>query len=303
MKIGVVGYGSIGKRHVANLRQLGYDPVIYDPVYGGNGVRFERHIYEACDAVVIATPTNVHWGCIRAAAERGCHMLIEKPMASGDIPGLEASLHLAKSKGAVVMMGCNFRFHPCIIEARRLIEDGHIGNRPLWAQFTSGALSVKPGYLHDGVTMVTGGHEVDFALHLLGPARVLSASARQIACNAADDMADFVLEHDNGCRSSFHLDFRTERETRHFRVVADDGDIDCDLLNRHLCCTQPDPTLQSISYPSNSHFPGSYDDDYIAEMKAFLTRIEGGEALGATGDDGLAVLQILLDVRKMAGLV
>ncbi len=292
MKIGVVGHGSIGRRHAANLEFMGHHVVTYDPAYSGNGVRFERHVYETCPAVVIATPTNLHWGCIRAAAERGCHMLIEKPIANGDVRGLQMSLDLAASKGAVVMMGNNLRFHPCVIEAKTMVDE--IG-APIWASFTCAAKSVKPLYLSDGVILNTGAHEVDLALHLLGPAKVIAATARLTADR--DDIADFVLQHDNGCRSSFHLDFVTEPEIRSFRIIGKEGDIFCELPARFI-------RARSGGQRHQFHGPGSYDDDYIAEMEDFIFQCAGGPARdrAATGADGLRVLDLLLDIRRMAGV-
>lgn len=292
MKIGVVGHGSIGRRHAANLRAMGHEVVIYDPAYSA-GLRFERHVYETCPAVVIATPTNVHWGCIRAAAERGCHMLVEKPIASGDLRGLQMSLDLAASKGAVVMMGNNLRFHPCVIEAKnKLLPE--IG-APLWASFTCAAKSVKPLYLSDGVIMNTGAHEVDLALHLLGPAKVITATARLTAGH--DDIADFVLQHYNGCRSNFHLDFVTEPEIRSFRIIGKKGDIFCELPARFV-------RARVNGQRDQFHGPGSYDDDYIAEMEDFIFQCAGGPPRdrAATGADGLETLKLLLDIRTMVGL-
>src|SRR5882672_10083342 len=102
MKFGVVGHGSIGSRHAANLRTLGHNPLIYDP-QGPRDVKLERFLYEQCDAVVIATPSPYHEACIRACVERGCHMLIEKPISTslGLVPML---LDVAEKKKLVVMM-------------------------------------------------------------------------------------------------------------------------------------------------------------------------------------------------------
>jgi predicted dehydrogenase len=300
MKFGIVGYGSIGQRHAANLRMLGREPVVYDPA-GLMAVRLERNIYETCDAVVIATPTYVHWGCIRAAAERGRHMLIEKPIANGDVPGLEASLALARSKGAVVMMGNNLRFHPCVMEAKTWMDSGEVG-KPIWAAFTCATTTTKRPYLSDGVILNTGAHEVDLALHLLGPAKVLIASVRLNLSGGHEDIAHFVLQHDNGCRSSFHLDFVTVNEVRQFRIVGDDGDLFCDLPARSMVTRLGDLRFPGVVHSNHFTGPGSYDDDYLAEMNGFIDRIEGREALGATGADGIETLKILLDVRKMAGL-
>lgn len=299
MKVGVVGYGSIGKRHVANLRKLGYVPAIYDPAYPGD-IRFERTIYEMCDAVVIATPSLFHWGAVRACAERGRHMLVEKPIATGDVPGLQASLDLAASKNAIVMMGNNLRFHPCVIAAKNWLSKSGIG-KPLWASFTCATLSLKPLYLNDGVLLNVGSHEVDLALHLLGPAKVLSASVRRNLAGH-EDIADFVLLHENGCRSTFHIDLITDQEIREFRIIADDGDMDCNLPGRVLHTRLPDLHVP-MPHGSTYYGPGAYDDDYIAEMEDFLYQIHGGHnGRGATGADGLETLKILLEVRKVARL-
>lgn len=286
MKVGVVGYGSIGKRHAANLRELGYEPVIYDPMFV-TGIRFERHVYETCDAVVIATPTRVHTGCIRACAERGRHMLIEKPIAARD-NDLQGLLDLAAGGGAVVMMGNNLRFHPCVQQAKAWIDQGLIGD-PLWANFICAAQTIVHTYRADGVILNTGAHEVDVALHLLGPARVISANAD--GPGDQETIADFVLLHDNGCRSSFHLDFITPKHVRDFWIAGDERNIGVNLLNRVS-------SLGTVIHNND----GSYDDDYLEEMKAFLSRIDGGPGDGATGADGLATLKILLDVRRMVGL-
>lgn len=286
MKIGVVGHGSIGQRHAANIATLGHTAVVYDPA-NRRDVAFERVVYESCDAVVIATPTLYHLGGIRAAAERGKHMLVEKPIARHTL-GLAQLLDLAESNGAVVMVGCNMRFHPCVQQAKIWIDGGHIG-RPLWAHFTCATLSMKAPYLSDGVILNTGAHEVDMALHLLGPATVIIANAR--TGEFGDDIADFVLEHESGARSSFHLDFVTPHEIREFWIAGDQKNIGVDLPKRRISLGET--SMQSA---------GDYDRDYIDEMRAFINRIAGNDDYGATGEEGLRVLDVLLDVRKMAGL-
>jgi predicted dehydrogenase len=299
VKVGVVGYGSIGQRHTANALSLGHQVFVYDPATRRD-VRFERNIYETCDAVVIATPTWVHIAGIRACAERGRHMLVEKPIAR-DMRTLREMLDFAASKNLVVMVGNNLRFHPCVARAKFWIDEGHIG-KTLWASFNCSTKSMKVPYLGDGVILNTGAHEVDLALHLLGPAKAVVATAR--GGEYGDLIADFVIEHRNGCRSTFHLDFVTETEIRCFRIIGEEGDLYCDLPARYLCKRQPDAKLPHVSHIDNFHGPGSYDVDYLNEMTSFIDRIEGKNWLpaGATGEEGFATLDLLVEVRKMAGL-
>jgi UDP-N-acetylglucosamine 3-dehydrogenase len=291
MKFGVVGYGSIGSRHAGNLRVLGHEVLVYDPA-SPRDVRFEREIYEKCDAIVIATPSTFHAQGVRACAERGKHMLIEKPIALVD-HGLRELLDLAAKNKAVVMMGNNLRFHPCVQQAKDWLDTDEIGD-PIWAHFTCAQHSAKPLYLSDGVILNTGSHEVDMALHLLGPAKAVYAQTR-FHCGgddtAIEDIADFMLLHDNGCRSSFHLDFVTPNPIREAWIVGDKDRIGMELINR------------AISLGAHhAGRAGNFDGDYFAEMEAFIARIEGKDVPGATGEDGLTTLKLLLDLRKKAGL-
>ncbi len=301
MKVGIVGYGSIGQRHAANATSLGHQVVVYDPAQRRD-VGFERIIYDTCDAVVIATPTWVHIAGIRACAERGRHMLVEKPIAK-TTKDLRQMLDWAAAKNLTVMIGNNLRFHPCVQSAKTRIDEGQLG-APLWASFTCAALSTKSLYLSDGVILNTGAHEVDLALHLLGPAKVVSANAHMVFGGdetGCDLIADFVLEHQSGCRSTFHLDYVTRTEIREFRVIGDEGDLHVDLPARTLKARLADPKLPDVTHTDLKLY-GSYDADYLDEMTAFFDRIEGHDVPGATGEDGFNTLDILLEVRSKAGV-
>lgn len=312
MKIGVIGYGSIGKRHAANATALGHEVRYFDPVLQGE-CWFEEEIYNWSDAVVIASPSTTHVDHLMAAVQRGKHALIEKPISSFIDNCLPVTLENAARRKLVVMMGNNLRFHPCVQQAKAWIDAGEIGV-PIWAHFTCAAKSVKPLYLSDGVILNTGAHEVDMALHLLGPARVINASARiglrpgtansdvnAMLCNC-DDIADFLLQHDNGCRSSFHLDFVTRKEMRDFRIVGGESDLYCELPQRFIVQRRPDTIVPNYAHFKPFNAPDSYDTDYLDEMRAFVDRIEGKDVPGATGHDGLATLDILLDIRSKAGV-
>lgn len=286
MKIGIVGHGSIGARHAANARALGHEVKVYDPA-NVRDFSFERNLYDWCDAAVIATPSQFHEGGMRACVERGKHCLVEKPVsiAIGHLPQL---LDAADEKKLTIMMGNNLRLHPCVQEARRHLT---FMGQQFWANFICTTMSAKQPYLSDGVILNTGSHEVDLALFMLGPVkRVASAVAR--SGPYGDDLAHFTLEHESGAYSSFVLNFITPDEVREFWIGTEKGNIGVNLPQR-MIIVGDHPAPQA---------PGSYGDDYKNLMSAFIDRIEGHLTPGASGRDGLATLQVLLDVRKAAGL-
>lgn len=292
MKVGIVGYGSIGQKHARNLRKLGHEIAFYDPVDGGSAYKLERHIYDdkAIDAIVVSTPSMYHEGPLRAAIERGKHVLIEKPISTsvGMLPTL---LDAAKEKKLVVMMGNNLRFHPCVRAAKWQVS--HIS--PRWANFICGT-EPSPTAARDGVILNSGAHEVDIAVYLFGPAHVLTATAMR--SGLTEEMADFVLEHANGVRSSFHFDLWSKRRLRRFDMVGEEKAIHVDLDRRSF-------TYECENVDTMTRHAGSYDDDYFDEMKTFIEKINNIERIdssAAMGFNGLETLKLLIEIRKEAGL-
>lgn len=282
MKIGVVGYGSIGSRHAANITKLGHEVFVYDPVLPkGDRVAFEREIYEECDAVVVATPTMFHEQALRACVERGKHVLMEKPVAAA-VGALPKLLQAADDKGLIVMMGNNLRLHPCVQQVKQWLGAGD-GGEPLWASFICATQADK--YTSDGVILNTGAHEVDLALYFFGPAACAAAVGQH-------ETANFVLFHDSGVRSMFFLDMATPHRIREFWIAGETKNIGVDLDGRRM--SLGDEMKQA---------PGSYDDDYLNEMRAFIDRINGVFAPGATGYDGLATLKVLLQAKLKASKI
>ena len=79
------------------------------------------------DAVIIATPNNVHRNQAVAAAKAGVHILVEKPMAVTNKEAWEI-VDACKKAGVKLMVGCDRRFWIHNQWAKELIQDGIIGN-------------------------------------------------------------------------------------------------------------------------------------------------------------------------------
>jgi predicted dehydrogenase len=292
MKIGILGLGSIGKRHANNLRMLGHDVGAFDvdtKAFNGTGIKFleRENLLKWADAIVIATPTAQHyddWGdCLS-----GSPIFIEKPLSGGSLDEWD----LANIRP--VSVGYNLRFHPCVKAACAWLSAGHIGI-PIWAQFTVGQFNDKPAYLRDGVVL-NWSHEIDLALYLFGPAKVVASSVR--LTDGKDDIADFVLQHDSGARSTIHLDYVTKNEIREAWIVGTEKNIGMDLLGRRNSMGK---VIQE--------FGGKWDDDYLDEISEWVKKItptppaiiKEASPL-ATGEDGLRVLEICHQVKQIAGI-
>src|SRR5262245_3707061 len=89
----LVGYGSIGRRHLTNLSALGVDDwaVVHTgrgtlPLEAPPGARIHAELgvalrHEEPTIAVIANPTSEHAASAAACLDAGCHVLLEKPVS------------------------------------------------------------------------------------------------------------------------------------------------------------------------------------------------------------------------------
>ena len=81
---------------------------------------------EALDAVVIASPHTLHYRHASAAFERGCHVLVEKPMTT-NAHEARRLVSLAEQNKSVLMVAYGFNFAPMVERARQLLAGRAIG--------------------------------------------------------------------------------------------------------------------------------------------------------------------------------
>jgi predicted dehydrogenase len=86
----------------------------------------EMLAHEALDAVVVASPHTLHYRHASAAVERGCHVLVEKPMTTSAHDG-RLLVSSAEQKKTVLMVAYGFNFAPMVERARQLLAGGAIG--------------------------------------------------------------------------------------------------------------------------------------------------------------------------------
>ena len=112
MKFLIAGLGSIGRRHLQNLRAMDVGELVLLrsrnstlPDDELSGFPTERDIGEALqrhqpDAVVISNPTSLHLDVAIPAAEAGCHLFLEKPISHtmAGVPTLAAAVNAQNLK-------------------------------------------------------------------------------------------------------------------------------------------------------------------------------------------------------------
>ena len=146
MRYLVVGQGSIGRRHLSNLRRLEPDAhitVCYlnrsPSLAGGTAPEADLEIFglpeifnRSFDAAVIAAAAPEHISIGRALSARGIHLLLEKPLSDG-LEGTRSLIHECDAGRVVLLVGYTLRFNPVLRALYQSVQRGAIG-RILWAR-------------------------------------------------------------------------------------------------------------------------------------------------------------------------
>ena len=137
------------------------------------------------DAVVVATPDDLHCAVTMAALEAGQHVICEKPMANS-LADAQAMLEKAESAGVRHMMMFSWRWQPHWLYVKRLLEQGFIGRCHYASLAFGGDGALHPTYQWrmdgsraTGALGDLGSHMFDFTRWLLGEVQGVGARLTQ----------------------------------------------------------------------------------------------------------------------------
>jgi len=137
-RVGVMGYGAVAAVHVKGLLRSGASvPVVYGPredkarkFAGENGI--ERAVtevealFEECDAVIVASPSQFHFGQAHAALEAGKHCLVELPACVSAIEA-RALMTAAVDHNVLVQCAHTARYLAGFARLRVMLEQQALG--------------------------------------------------------------------------------------------------------------------------------------------------------------------------------
>ncbi len=135
IRFGVVGYGHIGKRHVQLIQQLPQAKLmaVCDTQFNEDecGLPFfqnlDRMLEEVdMDIVVIATPHYLHFEQTMQILSKGCHVLVEKPMALNTTDARKM-VEYAEEKQLKLWVVKQNRYNTPVFALEHLIKTGKMG--------------------------------------------------------------------------------------------------------------------------------------------------------------------------------
>lgn len=317
MKFLVVGCGSIGERHIRNLKNLSDGEIIacdinrerlsviekkYDILVSTDSRGVLNH---KPDAVIICTPPNSHIPVALNAVKHSTHCFIEKPL-SNNLDGVDELIKKAKEKNLILFVGYNLRFHPGLKLTKRMVGEGRIGKMlsaevefgqylPDWRPWQDYRQSYTAKKDLGGGIILDGSHEIDYIRWLMGEIKEVSCFANKISNLKVEteDTAEILFKFESGAIAQLHLDFVQRVYSRSCKLIGERGTISWDYSGKFVKIY----TIESKNWEI-FNIEADPNDMYIEEMKHFIKCLLGEAKPPVDGRSGERVLEIALAARK-----
>jgi predicted dehydrogenase len=222
--IGVIGAGLIGRKHLRKLAERtdydlvgiadsNIDQVTAEHPKARVFADYRRLLDEARpQAVIIASPNQLHAETGIECARRGIHILIEKPVTD-TLESATALLSEVRNSGIRSLVGHHRRHHLQVRTLKALLGEGRIGDivgvSAIWATHKpENYFAVAPwrSQAGGGPVLINLIHEIDFLRFTVGEVVAVEAIASNCQRGfAVEDTAVALIEFDNGALGTFFI--------------------------------------------------------------------------------------------------
>jgi len=256
---------------------------------------------DTLDAIVVATGAPSHHKIGMQVLQAGKHALIEKPLAL-TVADARELVDTADAKGRVLMVGHLLRFHPVFQQLQATTESGALG-RMLYLY--TNRLNFGKVRADENALWSLAPHDISLALALAGerPEEV-SARGEAFLRDGVEDVVFGYLHFPSGLVAHLHVSWLDPHKSRKLTVVGSEGMAVFDDTEADRKLT----VYEKASSPSRFDTWGEFQalrtgdvkipqvpnaEPLIQETKAFVDAIVAGKATVASGDEGLAVVEVL----------
>lgn len=268
------------------------------------GVRFfedQGELFEAADAVVVCSETANHRRDVAAALTGGAHVLCEKPISTG-VEDAKAMIQASRESGRQLRIAFPVRYLPAVRRAREIIDSGALG-RILAA--TGANPGQNPGGWFIDAEMSGGGAVMDHTVHVADALRwMLGAEVESVYAEVGslfgaeeiDDAGILTLELAGGTIADgafATIDPSWSRGAGYptwgdvtFRIAGTAGVLNVDGFADRLTTFDHERGNTAWSYTG--------EDMNALMMEDFLRGVAEGSPRGASGEDGLRALEVVL---------
>ncbi len=313
IKLAIIGCGLIGKKRAAEIAKDPSAKLVYavdvdekqtkplQDQYGAKASCDWKSVVSSheIDAVILSTPNYLAKPIAIASLKAGKDILIEKPFGK-NFSESKAILQAARkaNKFLVVKTGFNHRYHPALIQAKKLVEEKILGK----------LLSIRARYGHGGrpkmekewrssKELCGGGELLDQGIHLIDLVQWLAGDWKEIYGTLdtlfwpinVEDNAYVLGKTIQDVHVQFHVSWTQWKNLFSFELFGSKGSIHIQGLGGsygpetlELALRKPEggkPDVTNFVYPEE-------DVSWQLEWQDFKKAILERTAPSASGEDG-----------------
>ena len=319
----IVGLGSIGRRHARLAKKMCPDARVVALRHRDCSGELPPGVDECVStieaaldcgpqAAVVANPATHHLEVALPLARAGVHLLVEKPI-SASVEGVRELIGVCRAQGLTLVTGYNLRYLTSLQRFRDELRSGRVGRvlsvrcevgqyLPSWRPGTDYRESVSARSELGGGVLLELSHEIDYLRWILGEVESVSAVLHRSGGLEieVEDTAHLVIGFRSGMDepavvAALNMDFVRRDTQRTCAAIGAGGTLRWDGIAGTVEAFDPGGgTAWETLYSEET----SRDSAYESEWSNFLGCIETGESPGVSGEDGLAVLNVIAAARE-----
>lgn len=322
--VGVIGCGYWGPNLIRNFMQINKSNVIMVADLDHKRLEWAKETYPTIsttsdykeiianidiDIVAVATPVRTHFRFASEALKAGKHVFIEKPMAAS-VKEAEELVHLAQEHNRRLMVGHTFLHTAAVRKMKSVIDSGELGDI-----YYISCQRLNLGLFQQDINVVwdLAPHDISIILHLLGmePLNVQFSGASHIN-PSIEDVAILTMKFPNDIMAFVQSSWLDPDKVRKITVVGSKKMMVYDDVQPTEKIRIYDKAVEKPRhYDTFAEFPYSYKyGDVIipkldgtepirTQLKHFIECIEDGKQLIGDGSNGLQVVWVLEQAKKI----
>jgi phthalate 4,5-cis-dihydrodiol dehydrogenase len=292
IRLGIIGAGAVAHFHaesagrISNVQLAAVCDLQREPaervaspwgarIYADYAAMFRE---ASLDAVIINTPHALHLEMVLAAADRGVHVLVEKPMAT-TVADCARMIQACQDAGVALVIGQIQHFLPEKLAAEEVLAGGELGRVLMIRDYRT--TDYRPGTRPDwffneamaggGALMNIGGHCLDRSIWFGGaPVESLSASTLKRFGVPVETDGSISLTLRNGVHVNVVVVSDAAQRMDEVLIVCERGTLSCSP--HHGTLVRSNGATRTVWEPQ----PEDIQEGFFLQLQDFIKVLDGG---------------------------
>jgi predicted dehydrogenase len=328
LKVGIIGYGVVGKKRHSILKKYKQLNVIAASDVNDESLLvlpkniqkfndYKKLINESnCNVVFISVPNRFAAEATKLALRKGIHVFCEKPPARSSRE-LSSIKNLIQGKKIKLKYGFNHRYHASILKASEIINSGRLGKivamRGIYGKskiisFDQSDWRSKRSEAGGGILLDQGIHMLDLMLFFAKEKfkKVFSIVKNDFWNHDVEDNAFALMETSSGIVAQLHSSATQWRHKFNLEIILERGALVFGGLltgsksygDETLTVIQSKPDKDK-GLPKEKTYTFNRDISWSEEIKEFIKAIEQGkDIIHGTYEEALLTMKLIEQIYK-----